>query len=163
MSSALLSAAHVLALAIGLPAVFLRGRALRRLANSVDSFDDLYAADAWWGIAAVLWLATGLARLFGPWEKGTAYYLSVDSFLLKVGLWIVIFGLELWPMLTFLKWRRTKLRDATVVSGAAKTFHRVNQLELAIVVVLPFLAAFMARGIGASWLGSLGARLFVSQ
>ena len=76
MSSALLSAAHVLALAIGLPAVFLRGRALRRLANSVDSFDDLYAADAWWGIAAVLWLATGLARLFGPWEKGTAYYLS---------------------------------------------------------------------------------------
>ena len=64
MASAIVSALHLFALALGLPSVFLRGRALKRPLDR-DGFARLFAADSVWGIAAVLWLVTGLLRAFG--------------------------------------------------------------------------------------------------
>jgi putative membrane protein len=61
MIAALISSLHLLALAIGLPAVFLRGRALKGPLDA-DGLRRLLAADNVWGIAAVLWIATGLLR-----------------------------------------------------------------------------------------------------
>jgi putative membrane protein len=67
VASALVSALHVLALAIGLPAVVLRGRAL---AGALDEagFQRLFAADTAWGAAALLWIVTGLLRAFAGLE-----------------------------------------------------------------------------------------------
>ena len=50
-SAAIVSALHLLALAIGLPAVFLRGRALRGRLDR-EGFRRLFAADSMWGVAA---------------------------------------------------------------------------------------------------------------
>lgn len=72
MIAALISSLHLLALAIGLPAVFLRGRALKGPLDA-DGLRRLLAADNVWGIAAVLWIATGLLRAFGGLEKGTEF------------------------------------------------------------------------------------------
>src|SRR5689334_24674352 len=64
MLSAIISSLHLLALAIGLPAVFLRGRALKGPLDA-DGLRRLLASDSAWGIAALLWIVTGLLRAFG--------------------------------------------------------------------------------------------------
>jgi uncharacterized membrane protein len=43
-------------------------------------------ADTWWGLAAVIWIATGLWRLVGGLEKGTDYYRHNYLFWVKDGL-----------------------------------------------------------------------------
>ncbi len=64
MIAALVSALHVLALALGLPSVYFRGRALRGRLDA-DGLRQLFLADNIWGLAAALWLVTGLLRAFG--------------------------------------------------------------------------------------------------
>src|SRR5438477_1856650 len=64
-SSAVVAALHYLALAIGLSAVFSRGRALKGPLDDAG-LRQLFAADTAWGLAALLWLATGLLRDRSP-------------------------------------------------------------------------------------------------
>ena len=78
MISAIVSAFHLLALAIGLPSLFERGRALARIPYA-EEFRTLLAADDLWSIAALLWIATGLLRAFGGLEKGTQFYLLLPA------------------------------------------------------------------------------------
>jgi putative membrane protein len=148
MLAAVVSALHVLALALGLPAVFLRGRALRRPLDR-EGLGRLFAADNVWGIAAALWLATGLLRAFAGLEKGTAFYLASPLFWVKVGLFLLVVVLEVWPMVTFIAWRARLRRGVTPDTSAARRLYHVNHVELALVVVIVFVAAFMARGFGA--------------
>lgn len=145
ISSALLSTMHLFALAIGLPSVFLRGRALRAVPR--DGVAKVLAADNVWGVAAVLWLVTGLLRAFGPFEKGSAYYLATPAFLVKMGLFIGIIALELWPMITFIQWRIRQSKGLPLDTSRAATLARVNDLELALTVLMPFFASLMARGL----------------
>src|SRR5215467_14209361 len=98
MISALVSSLHLLALAIGLPAVFLRGRALKGRLDA-DGLRRLFAADSAWGLAALLWVATGLLRAFGGLEKGTEFYLRSPLFWTKMALFLVVLVLEVQPML----------------------------------------------------------------
>src|SRR5207245_241389 len=70
----------------------------------------LCTADTVWGIAALLWLATGLARAFGGLEKGSAFYLASPLFWLKITLFATVALLEAWPMATFIRWRRALRR-----------------------------------------------------
>ena len=49
---------------------------------------------------------TGLLRAFAGLEKGTAFYLASPLFWLKMALFVAIVALELWPMATFIRWRR---------------------------------------------------------
>ena len=147
MIAALVSSLHLLALAIGLPAVFLRGRALKGRLDA-DGLRRLLAADNVWGIAAVLWIATGLLRAFGGLEKGAEFYLRSPLFWTKIALFATVFLLEIRPMVTFIRWRRALRRDMTVDTSGAPTLFTINQIELAIVVVMVFVASLMARGVG---------------
>ena len=147
MLAAIVSALHLLALAIGLPAIFLRGRALKGRLDR-DGLQRLFAADGVWGIAAALWLLTGVLRAFGGLEKGTAFYLGSWLFLAKMALFVLIVLLELRPMLTLLRWRRIVRAGGTVDTSSARALYQVNHVELALVVVMVFVASFMARGFG---------------
>jgi putative membrane protein len=147
MVAAVVSALHVLALALGLPSVFLRGRALKGPLDR-EGLRRLFAADSVWGIAAALWLVTGLLRAFAGLEKGTAFYMASALFWLKLGLFVLVIVLEVWPMVTFIRWRAALGRGAVPDTSAARTLSRVNHVELAVVVVIVFVAAFMARGFG---------------
>ena len=147
MSSAIVSALHVLALALGLPSIFFRGRALK---GSLDGpgLHRLFTADTVWGIAALLWLATGLARAFGGLEKGSAFYLASPLFWLKITLFATVALLEAWPMATFIRWRRELRRGDAPDTSAASRLYIINHAEMGLVVVLVFVASFMARGFG---------------
>jgi putative membrane protein len=147
MLSAIVSALHVLALALGLPSVFLRGRALKGPLDR-DGLRRLFAADTAWGVAAALWLVTGLLRAFAGLEKGTEFYTASSLFWTKLGLFLLVVGLEVWPMVTFIRWRRALGRGAPPDTSAARALYHVNHVELALVVVIVFVAAFMARGFG---------------
>jgi putative membrane protein len=145
--AAVVSALHVLALALGLPAVFLRGRALKGRLDA-DGLRRLFAADSVWGLAALLWVATGLLRAFAGLEKGTAFYLASWLFWIKMALFVAIVALELWPMATFIRWRRALKQGVAPDISRARTFFILNHVQLALVVLMVFVASFMARGFG---------------
>ena len=147
MLAAIVSALHVLALALGLPSVFLRGRALKGRLDS-EGLRRLFAADTVWGIAAVLWLVTGLLRAFAGLEKGAAFYLASYLFWLKMALFVTVVVLEIRPMVTLIRWRAAVRGGGTPDTSTARALYHVNHVELALVVVIVFVASFMARGFG---------------
>lgn len=151
LSAALLSTLHLLALAIGLPGVVLRWRQLRRLVTEPSALELMLVGDNLWGVAALLWLVTGLLRAFGSFEKGSGYYLNSGAFLLKLGLFGAVFLLELWPMVTFMRWRVRKAKGLPLDTSRAGTFATISAVELAITLAIPFVASMMARGIGFTW------------
>jgi putative membrane protein len=147
MLSAISSSLHLLALAIGLPAVFLRGRALKGPLDA-DGLRRLLASDSAWGIAALLWIVTGLLRAFGGLEKGTGFYLHSPLFWVKMALFLLVLMLEIRPMITFIRWRSKLGRGEAVDTSPARALYTLNHIELAIVVVMVFVASMMARGVG---------------
>ena len=147
MTSAILSALHVLALALGLPSVYLRGRALKGPLDR-DGLGRLLAADTVWGIAAALWIATGLLRAFGGLEKGSQFYLQSPLFWTKMALFASVIILEIWPMVTFIRWRGALRRGETPDTSRARALYLVNHVEMGLVVLIVFVASFMARGFG---------------
>lgn len=147
MTSAIVSALHLLALALGLPSVYLRGRALKGPLDR-DGIRRLLAADTVWGIAAALWLATGLLRAFGGLEKGSQFYLQSPLFWTKMALFVTVIILEIWPMVTFIRWRGALRRGEMPDTSRARALYLVNHVEMGLVVLIVFVASFMARGFG---------------
>jgi putative membrane protein len=143
----LFAALHLLALGIGLGAVWSRARALRALPGE-DALRRVFTSDAWWGIAGLLWIGTGLMRAFGGLEKGSYYYLRSDAFLGKMGLLAVILLLELWPMTTLIRWRMQRQRGESPDLGRAATFARISEIQALLVILMVFAATAMARGLG---------------
>ena len=145
-----LSALHVLALGIGLGSVFMRGRYLRALRAGPEArvLDRLFAADSVWGVAALLWLVTGLARAFGHVEKAPDFYLRNGFFWVKMTLFAAVLALEIWPMMTFIRWRSARRGGRPLPQfDRLSRLVLVDDLETGLVVVIPFVAAAMARGL----------------
>ena len=137
---------HLLALPLGITAVWARGRVLRR-ARGVDDLRPVFIADNLWGLAAVLWIGTGLMRVFGGLEKGPAYCMHDRAFYAKMGLFLVIFLLEIWPMTTFIRWRIGVRRGTPIDMTAAPALARVSETQAALVVLMVFAATAVARGL----------------
>jgi putative membrane protein len=110
--AALLSAIHVLTLALGAGAIFARGRALARPLDEAG-WTRLLTADTVWGLAAVLWIASGLGRVFFG-GKEPAFYWRNGFFWIKLALFAAVFALELAPMITFIRVRRARSRGRVV-------------------------------------------------
>ena len=139
---------HLLALGVGLGGVWGRARALHdSLRDPVDerAIRRALVADAWWGVAAVVWLATGLWRLFAGTEKSTTYYLTNPAFNAKMLMFVAILALEAWPMLTLIRWRRRTREPQARDAGRIEV---ISYVECALVVAMVFAAVSMARGFG---------------
>jgi putative membrane protein len=150
---ALVASTHYLALALGFWSLMERGRAVRALIGSKNLELDakrVFFYDNFWGMAALLWIGTGLLRAFGGLEKGTAYYISNDLFWTKLSLFAVVFLLELSPMITFIRWRKAirKKLHLSISEGHLKTLSRINTVEILLVILIVFIAGLMARGVG---------------
>jgi putative membrane protein len=143
----LLAAFHLLALGIGLGAVWVRGRSLRSELQP-DGLRRVFRADALWGAAAALWLGTGIWRLLAGLEKPTNYYFQNHVFLTKMGLFLVILALEVGPMITLMRWRRLMAAGQSLDTGAAHRMATISFVQAGLVVLIVFTATAMARGIG---------------
>ncbi|MEP6493921.1 MAG: DUF2214 family protein [bacterium] len=148
-----LAVLHLLALGIGFGAVYSRGRALNRLGTNPDALRRAFAADAWWGIAAVLWIGTGLWRALAGTEKASSYYWSNHVFYAKMGLLALVLVLEIWPMVTLIRWRVAKgrtLPSAAELGPIGRRLARVCDVQLLLIIAIVVAATMMARGYGAS-------------
>ncbi len=152
MLSSLIASLHFLALGIGLGSVFMRGRYFKALAENPNSELDLkrlIIADNFWGVGALLWILTGAGRAFGGLEKGTEWYLHNPLFHLKMTLFILVFVLEMMPMVALIKARvRTgKGKPHGMTAEKLKLYRRLNHFEAMLVFIIIFVASAMARGL----------------
>jgi putative membrane protein len=145
----LLASFHLLALGLGLGAVWVRGRGLRSPLAASD-LQRVFRADTVWGVAAMLWIGTGLWRLLGGVEKDTAYYLHNHVFLTKMALLLLILILEVRPMVTLIRWRRRVGGGELPDTRTAPLLARISFVQAGLVVLMVFAATAMARGIAAS-------------
>jgi putative membrane protein len=145
--AALLSAIHVLALGLGLGGVFARGRALGGRLDEAG-WKRLLAADSVWGVAAALWIASGLGRVFFGGKEPDFYWRN-GFFWMKLALFGAVVALELAPMITFIRVRTARARGTPLPHFSVERYRRINAIELVLVVTIVFVAAFMARG---AWL-----------
>lgn len=145
----LLAGFHLLALGMGLGAVWARGRALTSRLDPTG-LRAVFSSDAWWGMAAFLWIGTGLWRLLAGVEKNTAYYFQNHLFLSKMALLVIVLGLEIWPMITLIGWRRRAARGEQPDTTRARLVARISFAQAGLIVLMVFLAAAMARGYGVS-------------
>jgi putative membrane protein len=143
----IVAALHLLALGIGLGAVWARGRALRSTLDEPGLL-RVFSTDTLWGVAALLWIATGLLRAFAGLEKGTTYYLQNNAFWIKMALLGVILLLEAWPMVTLMRWRILQARGQPFDTRSAQVLARISEVEAVLVVAMVFAATAMARGLG---------------
>lgn len=104
-------------------------------------------ADSVYGIAAILVLITGFTRVFFL-GKGPDYYFSNTIFLTKLGLFIIVGILSAYPTVMFLKWRKAVTEVMTLDRKQYLLIRRLIFLEIILVLILPLLAAMMARGMG---------------
>lgn len=147
-----LATLHLLALALGLGAVFTRSAALHARPLTAKDARRAFKADAYWGLAAILWLVTGAWRLLGHTEKATQYYYGNSAFSAKMGCFAVILLLELYPMVTLARWRKAARRGGESWrpdDGRARRIAAIGHLEALIVMAMVVLATLMARGFGA--------------
>jgi len=149
MTRLLLAGLHLLGLGVGLGAVWARGQALKSRLDPVG-LRSVFLADNFWGLAAALWLGTGLWRLLAGLEKDTTYYFHNHVFLGKMALFAIILALEVKPMITLIGWRRQVARGEQPDTSGARLLARISSAQAWIVIVMVFLAVAMARGYGVS-------------
>ncbi len=138
---------HLLALGIGLGAIWMRASALRSHARG-GSLRPVFTADNWWIVALSLWLVTGLVRAIAGLEKPGGYYLYNDLFWLKMGLAALLYTLELWPMAILIQWGIWLGRGRRFDTGAARRLAVISYAQVVIVVAIVLVAVAMARGFG---------------
>jgi putative membrane protein len=109
----------------------------------------LVAVDLVYGISLLVVLLTGVGRLFHG-GKGVAFYMASGVYHAKFTLFVVMALIWLYPALKLLGWRRA-LATGQVPSLGESEARRVLmaiRIQLLILLLLPLLAAMMARGIG---------------
>lgn len=136
---------HLLALPLGLGAVWARSRALSHARNTGD-LARVFIADNLWALAAVLWIVTGVWRAFGGLEKGTQYYVGNQVFYVKMGLLALILLLEVAPMTALVGWRVAIRRGKSVNMAGAPVLARISQVQAVLVILMVFAATALARG-----------------
>lgn len=119
--------------------LLLKDKMTRQEIKRVSILDSVY------GISAITLLAAGMSLWF--WVgKPAEYYSQNWIFHLKIGLFVVVGLLSIYPTVFFMKNRKG---NADEVVDVPKTIKMMIRLELLILFIMPFLATMMARGIGA--------------
>jgi putative membrane protein len=147
---------HLLALGIGLGAIWTRAKSLSGPMDE-SALRRAFAADTWWGFAAVLWIGTGVWRVLAATEKPTAYYTTNHVFFAKMGLLALLLLVEAWPMVTLIRWRLALSKRSgiatLVASSGARRIATLSYLEALLVVAMVAAAVIMARGYGVTGRG----------
>jgi putative membrane protein len=146
-----LAALHLLALGLGMGAVLTRGNVLREVPTD-GSLRRAFRADTLWGIAAALWLVTGLWRWLAGIEKPAGYYNSNHLFMLKMAFFVALLALEVRPMMTLIRWRRALSGGSSAVDllggGAGKRIAMISHTQALLLVLMICVAVAIARGYG---------------
>jgi putative membrane protein len=121
---------------------------LVRQSMTHGEIERIASIDLWYGIVAFLIVIVGFSRAVFA-AKGWAYY-SVNSFFwAKIGVFVLIALLSIWPTVKYLSWRRNYQTAGGVPDPVSvSVVRRVLWLEMILFAFLPAFAAAMARGYG---------------
>lgn len=125
-------AAFALVAAIVVEFVLIRGEPTPGLARKLRVTDRIL------GLSAMSLLVVGLVRVF-YFEKGAAFYFQNAAFLAKLGLFIAMALLSIYPTVKFIR---------GLDAASVPVIRRILHVELAGVVLILLLAALMADGVG---------------
>jgi putative membrane protein len=145
LTDLILAALHHL-LVFGLIAMLVAESVLLRGAIDGATLKRLAGLDAGYGTSALLLLVIGGLRVFYG-IKGYDFYLHNPWFHAKLGAFIVIGLLSIWPTLRFLRWRKAMRADPAwrPPAGEVDTLRGILRFELILVAVILVCAAAMAR------------------
>ena len=105
--------------------------------------------DVVYGLAALVLLLTGIARVL-HFGQGSAFYTENPLFWWKVGVYLAVGGLSLYPTITYILWalplRKGELPQ--VSEALANRLAWILNIELAGFAAIPLMATLMARGVG---------------
>jgi putative membrane protein len=105
--------------------------------------------DVVYGIAALTLLLSGILRVLN-FGQGSLFYTQNPLFWWKVGTYVAVGTLSLYPTFTFILWalplRRGELPQ--VSEGLARRLRWIVDIELVGFATIPLLAALVARGVG---------------
>ncbi len=110
--------------------------------------ERLAKVDMIYGIAAIAVLATGIARTW--WGvKGTAWYWTNPLLHVKLGLFIIVGALSIFPTLTYFRWRETLRSTGKLpIGGDIEKTRRLVMMQAHLIALIPLVAVFLARGFG---------------
>lgn len=116
------------------------------ITNKLDNrwYRKLAIIDGIYGLSAVVVLTTGLL-LWWSVGKPSAFYAGNPLFHLKLGIFIVVALLSAIPTYFFVR-----NRNSTADVQIPKHVLVIKRIEIVLLLSLPLLAVFMARGIGYS-------------
>ncbi|MFI8480590.1 DUF2214 family protein [Pseudomonas sp. NPDC078700] len=109
----------------------------------------LVVTDLAYGVCAGVVLLTGLVRVIW-YGKGWQYYVSNSVFHGKVTLFILVGLISVYPTYIYLNWRNSLQAGQPPVITRRQAFLITMsiRLELLLLLIIPLLATFMARGFG---------------
>ena len=99
--------------------------------------------DGLYGLCSITLLAAGMTLWFGV-GKPAEFYSTNWAFLLKLGLFVVVGLLSIYPTVYFMRQRKGDQAEVVPIPGKIKTMIR---LELVILFLIPVLSSIMARGL----------------
>ena len=143
---AILAALHLLAILTFV--VFLSSQAALCRIEWLNAavVERLGRLDVIYAVAAVLMIASGIARVV--WGvKGQSWYMSQPLFHVKMTLVVAMAVLSFWPSIAFRRWRRD-LRTTGALPQAAEVarVRRLVMVQSHVLPVVAIIAVFWTRG-----------------
>ncbi|MFC5607104.1 DUF2214 family protein [Variovorax soli] len=110
--------------------------------------ERLARVDAIYGMAALVVLATGIARtVWGV--KGPAWYWTNPLLHVKLTLFIIVGLMSIVPTMTYLRWRKQlRAGGALPADAEVRKTRKLVMIQAHILVLIPLFAVFLARGFG---------------
>lgn len=143
MSEILIRYAHFAAMLILAGSLFAEHLLLKAEMTAAE-IRQIAIVDMIFGIAAAAVLAAGLALWLGGVGKPAAFYSANPVFHAKLGLFVLIAMLSIYPTAFFLKQRNR----AVAVISVPRSIPMAVRLEMLLLMVQPLLATLMAHGYG---------------
>ena len=108
--------------------------------------ERLVRLDVIYGVAALVMIGSGLARLF--WGiKGVSWYVSQPLFHIKITIVVVMAILSIWPSIMFRRWRRNLQASGALPDELeVKKVRRLVMIQSHVLPVVAVIAVFWARG-----------------
>lgn len=148
LPSALVAYGHYLSFMLCFGALVLERRLIKANPDRNEA-TLMVITDIVYGIAALALLLTGIARVL-HFGQGSSFYTENPLFWWKVGVYLGVGALSLYPTITYILWA-LPLRKGELpqVSEALATRLRwILNIELVGFATVPLLATLMARGVG---------------
>lgn len=104
--------------------------------------------DLWYFGSAIAALVTGFLRA-GLGAKGADFYFGAWPIYAKLGLYLLVAVVSVYPTLAFVRWRRALDHDPAWRPDAAEQARqrKLVMLELHVAALIPAVAVVMARGL----------------